>query len=91
MFFEFLKKVGFFVVPFEQSLESISFAQKNKNIPLTNPIALVLGSVADPDPGSGDVLTPGSGIRDGKKSGSRMNIPDHFYDSLETVFRVKNT
>ncbi len=31
--------------------------------------------VADPDPGSGAFLTPGSGI--GKKSGSRMNNPDH--------------
>jgi hypothetical protein len=27
----------------------------------------------------------------GKKSGSGMNIPDHFAESLETVFRVKNT
>jgi hypothetical protein len=35
-------------------------------------------SVADPDPGSGAFLTPGSGIRDGKKSdpGSGINIPD---------------
>ncbi len=47
-------------------------------------------SIADPDPGSGAFLTPGSGIRDGKKSrariqdpesgildrGSRINIPD---------------
>ncbi len=29
-------------------------------------------------------------IRDGK-TGSRMNIPDKFSESLETVFRVKNT
>jgi hypothetical protein len=28
------------------------------------------------DPGSGDFFTPGSGIRDGKKSRSGMNIPD---------------
>jgi hypothetical protein len=26
----------------------------------------------------------------GKKSRSGMNIPDHFSESLETVFRVKN-
>jgi hypothetical protein len=25
----------------------------------------------------------------GKKSGSRMNIPDHFSESLETVFGLK--
>jgi hypothetical protein len=48
-------------------------------------------SVADPDPGSGVFLSPGSGIRDGKKSGSGMNILDSFSKSLETVFRVKNT
>jgi hypothetical protein len=47
-------------------------------------------SVADPNPGSGASLTPGSGIRDGgKKSGSGMNIPDHFSESLETVFMAK--
>jgi hypothetical protein len=58
-------------------------------------------SVANPDLVSGAFLTPGSGIRDGKKSGSGMeknpdpgsgmNIPDHFSESLETVFRAKNT
>ncbi len=31
-------------------------------------------------------LAPGSGIG---KSGSGMNIPDHFFDSLETVFWVR--
>jgi hypothetical protein len=47
-------------------------------------------SDADPDPGYGALLTPGSGM--GKKSGSGtgMDIPDHFSESLETVFRVKN-
>jgi hypothetical protein len=39
--------------------------------------------------GSGAFLTPGSGM--GKKSGSGMNIPDNFSESLETVFRAKNT
>jgi hypothetical protein len=40
----------------------------------------------DPDPGSGDfsLLDPGW-----KKSGSGMNILDHFPESLETVFRAK--
>ncbi len=33
-------------------------------------------SVADPDPESGGLLTPGSG----------MNIPDHIFESLETFF-----
>jgi hypothetical protein len=42
--------------------------------------------VADPDPVLFD-----PGIRDGKKSGSGMNIPDHFSESLETVFRAKDT
>jgi hypothetical protein len=32
-----------------------------------------------------------SWIRDGKKSGSWMNIPAYFSENLETVFRVKNT
>jgi hypothetical protein len=43
------------------------------------------------DPGSGDFLTPESKIRDGKISGSEMNIPDNFSDSLETVLTAKNT
>jgi hypothetical protein len=48
-----------------------------------NAIFFSTNSVADPGPGSGAFLTPGSGIRDGKKSdpgwkkvGSGMNIPD---------------
>ncbi len=42
-----------------------------------------VSSVADPDPGSGAFLTPGSGM--GKKSRSRsgMNILDHTSESLE--------
>jgi hypothetical protein len=41
--------------------------------------------------GSGAFLIPGSGIRirNGKKSGSGMRIPDNFFESLETVFRSK--
>ena len=38
-------------------------------------------SVADPVPGSGAFLTPGSGIRD--------EHPDHISESLETIFGLK--
>jgi hypothetical protein len=40
------------------------------------------------DPGSGAFMTPGSGIQDGKKtgSGSGMKNPDHISESLETNF-----
>jgi hypothetical protein len=44
------------------------------------------------DPGSGTFLTPGSGIRDGRKSASGSGIrdeqpgyPDHIFWSLETI------
>ncbi len=50
-------------------------------------------SVADPDPGCGAFLIRWSGIQNVKKSGSGMIIPDHFPESLETVFSsfcVKN-
>jgi hypothetical protein len=42
---------------------------------------ITIGSVADPDPGFGAFLTPGSGIRDERKStsGSGMNNPDHIF------------
>jgi hypothetical protein len=43
------------------------------------------------DPGIFKTLYPKSGYRMGKKSGSGINIPDYFSESLETVFRVKNT
>jgi hypothetical protein len=35
--------------------------------------------------------TPGSGIwiRDRKKTGSGMNIPNHISESLETIFGLK--
>ncbi len=42
-------------------------------------------SVADPDPGLGAFLTPGSGIRDGKKSASGSGIRDEQPWS-ETIF-----
>jgi hypothetical protein len=49
---------------------------------------------ADPDPGSGAFLTPGSGmskkIRDPDPGfGSGMNNPDHISESLETIFWAK--
>jgi hypothetical protein len=58
--------------------------------------------IRDSDSGSGTWKKAGSGIRDRKKldpvpvwkkpgSESRINIPDHFSESLETVFWVKNT
>jgi hypothetical protein len=52
------------------------------------------GSVADPGPGSGAFLTPGSRIRDlgmhkNQDPASRMNIPDHISESLETIFGIK--
>jgi hypothetical protein len=48
-----------------------------------------LGSFADPESGVFDpcILKP----EWGKKTGSGMNIQDHFSESLETVFRAKNT
>ncbi len=42
-----------------------------------------MSSVADPDPGSGAFLTPGSG--------SGMNNPGHISESLKTIYWVKNT
>ncbi len=52
----------------------------------------VASSVADPDAGSIAFLISGSGVRDGKNPdlGSRMNIPDHSSESLETVFWVSD-
>ncbi len=42
-----------------------------------------------PDPGSGAFLTPGSGMGKNSGSGSGMNIPDHIFESLETIFGLK--
>ncbi len=49
----------------------------------------VATSVADPDPGSGAFLTPGSGMGKKSRSGSGMNIPDHISESLEQNFGLK--
>jgi hypothetical protein len=59
-----------------------------RTIPLSSSY-LLRCSVADPDPGYGAFLTPGSGK--GKNSGSRsgMNNPDHISERLETIFWVK--
>jgi hypothetical protein len=45
-------------------------------------------SVADPDPGSGAFLTPGSGMGKKSRSGSGMNFLDDFSESLENFFWV---
>ncbi len=50
---------------------------------------LLENSVADPDPGSGAFLTPGSGMSKKSGFGSGMNNPDHISESLETIFWVK--
>ncbi len=49
------------------------------------------GSVADPDPGSGAFLTPGSGIRNMffPDPGSRISNP--YFWELSDVFWVKST
>jgi hypothetical protein len=49
----------------------------------------VIGSVADPDSGSGAFLTPESGMGKKSGSGSGMNNPDHISESLETIIWVK--
>ncbi len=54
---------------------------KHSRIPLT--------SVADPDPGSGAFLIPGSGMGKKSGSGSGINNPDHISESLETNVWVK--
>jgi hypothetical protein len=51
--------------------------------------SMLRNSVADPDPGSGAFLTPGSGI-------GFFRIPDlgsqiHIFESLLTIFRVKSS
>jgi hypothetical protein len=50
-----------------------------------------LASVADPGPGSGAFLTPGSEMAKNQKPdpGSGMNIPDHISESLETIFGLE--
>jgi hypothetical protein len=56
---------------------------QSRRLNLKEHIGTISSSVVDPDPGSGNFLTPGSGM--GKKS----TIPDHISECLETVFWVK--
>jgi hypothetical protein len=51
-----------------------------------NNILHILKQFADPDPGSGAFLTPGSGIGKKSGSGSGMNNQDRISWSLETHF-----
>jgi hypothetical protein len=48
-------------------------------------------TVADPDPGSVALLTPGSEREKKPEPGSGMNIPDLVFENLVSVFWVKNT
>ncbi len=50
-----------------------------KRVSKTQNSDILKNSFADPDPGCGAFLTPGSG----------MNNPDHISESLETIFWVK--
>jgi hypothetical protein len=46
---------------------------------LINIFAVIFGSVADPDPGSGAFLTPGSGIRNRFISDAGSQIPNAYF------------
>ncbi len=59
-------------------------------------INMIRNSVADPDPGSGNFLTPGSGIRNMFFPDPRSRILDpgsrtHVFESLVTIFSVKSS
>ncbi len=60
-----------------------------RGYPNANLVPWESSSVADPDPGSGAFLTPGSGMAKKSGSGSGMNNPDHISESLKTIFWVK--
>ncbi len=74
--------------PYEDGLFFFDFQLgKPRNIYCTTVyIQLPTSSVADP--GSGDFLTPGSGMGKKSGSGSGMNNPDHISEILETIFGV---
>jgi hypothetical protein len=63
----------------------VEFGNDRRNVILSLSICTL--SVANPDPGSGAFLTPGSGM--GKRSGSGMKNPDHISECLVAFFRVK--
>jgi hypothetical protein len=74
----------------------IKYTHKKSNPPYFflshhyNNYYVILGySVADPEPGSGAFLTPGSGMEQISRSLSGMNILDHIPEILETIFGVK--
>ncbi len=50
---------------------------------------IIVSSAADPDPGYGAFLTPGSGMGIKLGSESGMNNSDHTSESLETTFWIK--
>jgi hypothetical protein len=51
---------------------------------------IIFTSIADPYPGPGAFLTPGSGLGKKSGSGSGMKTPDHIYsECFETIFWVK--
>jgi hypothetical protein len=69
----------------------INYVLSNAKQGISKTSNFLICSVADVGPESGAFLTPGSGIRDGEKikdpdTGSRMNILNHIFESLETMF-----
>jgi hypothetical protein len=69
-------------------LEIRDIPNKGRGVVVGSPFTSYLKCCNVAAPGSGAFLTPESGSGKEKKSG--MNIPDHFSESLETVFRDKN-
>jgi hypothetical protein len=67
----------------------VSSTRKGRPPPSAHNNTKIRSSVADPNPGSGAFLTPGSGMgRESQHSdpGSGMNNPDHNFSSLESIF-----
>jgi hypothetical protein len=77
-------------------LPSVS-KKKLENLAFCNFVTLIeLVSVADPDPGSGAFLTPGSGIRNRFLPDPGSQIPDpgsldHIFKSFLKKFLVKSS
>jgi hypothetical protein len=86
----FLKK-NVFVVKIQSEDFSYRTGTANRTVFLKSLLYIMTGienSVAEPDPGSGAFLTPGSGFRI-RFYGSR--IPNHIFESLVTIFLVKSS
>jgi hypothetical protein len=71
--------------------------ETNKKLIPAQASRLPSSSVADPNPGSGVLMTPGSGTEKNRirvrDPGSGMNIPDHISESLKQFFglmRIRN-